>query len=132
MKKLIVLITVMSLNACIEKNRSLHIFIPENYVGKVGIYFGVDSSTNHMISSKDDMYMIFLNGRHLESFNVKEKNYPGGPYTINYYYYSKDTLYQLNSSTVTKSEVDTTFWVKDPSASGRNGSIQTFEIEKVR
>jgi hypothetical protein len=133
MKQLAIMILLLNSYACREKDRTLHIFIPENYVGEIGLYFGIDSSKNHMISSKDDMYVLFLSGKNLKKHTIKEKNYPGGPYAINYYYYSKDTLYQLNSTTVLSNIiVDTTKWVYDPGSSGENGSIKHFSIEKVK
>lgn len=100
---------------------------------EVSLHFGIDSSKNHMISCKDDMYVLFLSGKNLKEYTIKEKNYPGGPYIINYYYYSKDTLYQLNSTTVPNNKlVDTTKWVYDPGTSGENGSIQNFLIKPVK
>lgn len=132
MKKAVVIIVLLSFYTCREKDRILNIFIPEGYLGKVKLHFGIDSSKNHMLNSKDNMYVIFLSGKSLKNFTIKEKNFPGGPYIINYYFYSKDTLYQLNSTTADKKKVDTTFWVNGMGASGKNGSIQDFTIEKVR
>lgn len=130
MKKILVLIAVILLAGCHEKRRYLHVFIPQGYLGDVGLYFGVDSSKNHMINSKDDMYVIFLSGNNLDKFTIKEENFPGGPYQMYYYYYSKDTLYQLNSP-VTGYDIKSDYSVGLMGTSGNYGSIKHFRVNKA-
>lgn len=112
---------------CREKNRTIHIFIPESYEGWVDMHFGVDSSENRMIQSNDDMYVIFLHGN-LEKFTIKDKVYPGGPYDINYYFFSKDTLYEIWSAGESKMGRSNSGIVGEGS-SGTNGDVQHFYVK---
>lgn len=130
MKKLtLFFLLFVLLTACYEKQRTLYVFIPEGYLGDVGLYFNSNSSGHHMIASKDDTYFIFLTGKDLRKFKIEDNNFPGGPYQINYFYYSKDTLYQLNSP-ISGYDIETPVKVGLMSASGENGSIQHFTVSK--
>jgi hypothetical protein len=130
-KTMVTLLFCLILSSCHEKTRTLHVFIPEGYTGWVDLQFGVDSSKNHMLNSGDDMYVIFLSGNNLKNYKIKEKNFPGGPYNEYFYYYSKDTLYQIYSG-LTSGSVKSLAGICCQGASGYNGSMQHFYVKKDR
>ncbi len=85
--------------SCRAKTRELIYFIPENYEGQVKITWLTETSKNKVFSYKDDAYVIIITGNP-KNYRIKDEIIPSGFYNIKYYYYSKDTVYEINSTPV--------------------------------
>mgnify|MGYP006143396985 FL=1 len=73
------------------------ILIPEGYDGQVRIFWNDSTSHNQIFRKDENFFMIVLNGD-LMNFRMKDSPTPTGAYTTKYYYYSKDTIYQISSA----------------------------------
>jgi hypothetical protein len=73
------------------------ILIPEGYDGQVRIFWNDSTSHNQIFRKDENFFMIVLNGD-LMNFRMKDPPTPTGAYTTKYYYFSKDTIYQISSA----------------------------------
>lgn len=88
---------VIAFFSCKNKSRKLIYLIPENYAGEVNVFWNKERSKKHYIKYKDDFYIIVISGNP-EKMELNEEPIPEGPYELEYYYFSKDTIYQINST----------------------------------
>lgn len=85
--------SLLMLISCGCKTKELHILIPQNYEGWVRVVFAEDTSSNHVIKM-NDFYQIHVLGNSQITY-VKEPF--NGTFNLSYFYYSKDTLFQIAS-----------------------------------
>jgi hypothetical protein len=88
----ILLLLILISSGC--KTKELHILIPQNYEGWVRVVFAEDTSSNHVIKM-NDFYQIHVLGNSQITY-VKEPF--NGTFNVSYFYYSKDTLFQIGSA----------------------------------
>lgn len=97
MKKIITFVLLSAFySSCRIKTRQMYVFIPDKYEGHIRIFFDKSASKNHMISFGDDLYVIHLFGD-VKNFKLNDLGFPSGPYEMKFFYYSTDTLYQVNN-----------------------------------
>ena len=121
-------ITTLFMHSCGYKSRELKYFIPENYDGEVKIYWNLPKSQNRIFAYKDDSYVLIITGDP-SKYMVKDESPPSGPYNIDYYYYSKDTVYQINSSPV-KTNLPEFPTAENGSTGGVKNSYDSFFVKK--
>ena len=91
------LINICLLSACRTDTLRYEIyFIPKGYTGYVNIRLNDSSSSNKIIHT-DNSYIYFITGNPAR-YSVRDKKPPAGSYIVQYYYYSPDSLKQLNVS----------------------------------
>ena len=71
--------------------------IPENYEGEVNVFWNKKTSKKHYMKYKDDFYVLFISGNP-KKIDLNDEPLQSGPYEFEYYYFSKDTIYQINST----------------------------------
>jgi hypothetical protein len=97
-KSALVVLSLFSFFSCGEtKHIEKVILIPEGYDGQVRIFWNDSTSNNQIFRKDEDFFIIVLNGD-LMNFKIKDPPTPSGLYTTKYYYYSKDTIYQISSA----------------------------------
>ena len=93
----IILFCVFFIFSCSLKEKERILLIPEGYNGEVRIFWNDKKSKNKIFKNNDNYYVIMLNGD-LKNFRIQDEPLPSGLYNAKYYYYSKDTIYQIASA----------------------------------
>ncbi|CAN1546564.1 hypothetical protein MCERE19_01973 [Spirosomataceae bacterium] len=90
-------ILILTISSCSLKQKEKVFLIPEGYNGEVRIFWNDKKSKNKIFKNNDNYYLFILNGD-LTNFRLQDEPTPSGLYDIKYYYYSKDTIYQIASA----------------------------------
>lgn len=81
---------------CAKKYNNINYYIPLNYKGPIAIAFDVDSSSNSPII-RGDTLNYYITGNPC-FFTIKNPIHEEGLYKVKYFYYSTDTLIELEST----------------------------------
>ncbi|HET6226489.1 MAG TPA: hypothetical protein VFF27_09440 [Bacteroidia bacterium] len=97
MKKTLFFLIISFTFSCKKDKYEEYYFIPDGYTGWVNIIFEDSTSHNEVIQSGNG-YFHFIANNPLK-YTVKSKIFPEGYYSSHFYYYSKDTLYEIFDET---------------------------------
>ncbi|UBM57558.1 hypothetical protein LAG90_12090 [Marinilongibacter aquaticus] len=80
-----------------EDGCECHYFVPDGYEGPVIIKYEAENSNNRMIKYGDKVFFVFITGDP-SKFELRDIHLPRCYFQYHTYYYSKDTLYEINTA----------------------------------